>query len=223
MYLDRVVCFNEVCTAIKNTQTLGYRLNISVTLVRSLYDKLHDLVDLLSSFGPCHVTIDMGSPVVTPEGMNPKGILDPLELSKAMTTLHSLLKTTSIDYSYYVSIPLCMLDQCTRESIIKDGRILTTCHVPKGSGLIFTPDGSVILCNHFSSFPIAKYGVDFNTAEEFTAFWNSEQVKEVRSRVTTYPHPKCRDCTDWDICGGGCFVKWLQWDPNDYIVSEERR
>lgn len=211
--------FSSIRSAVKNVQELGLGLNLSVTLVQSFFGKFRELVDLLVQLNPAHVTIDMGSPIVTPQGMDATGILNPRQLSEALTVLHDLLKKTGLNYSFYVSIPLCILDERVKNEIIREGKILTTCHVPKGKGLIFTPEGEVVLCNHFSSFPLGRFGADFSTPEEFMEFWEREDISLLRSRATMYPDERCRNCHEWDICGGGCFVKWLHWDPKAFMPT----
>jgi radical SAM protein with 4Fe4S-binding SPASM domain len=86
---------------------------------------------------------------------------------------------------------------------------------------VFSPEGDVILCNHFASFPVGRFGVDFETPDEFAVFWKSEDLAEIRNRSILYPHERCQTCSDWDICGGGCFVKWMHWDPRTYIPRKE--
>lgn len=213
--------FQSICTAINNVQSVGLGLNLSITLVRSFVGRLHELTDLLVRLRPSHTTIDMGSPIITPDGMDATGLLSPVEMSEMLVSLHNLLKMTDLNYSFYISIPLCIIDEPARSDILNGGRVLTTCHVPKGQGLVFTPDGHVVICNHFSSFPIGQFGVDFQTAKEFNGYWNSEKIVALRSRASMYPHERCRRCQEWNVCGGGCPVKWLYWDPKDFISDEK--
>ncbi len=217
---DDTDLFEQVCAAIKNVQRVGIGLNVSVTLVRSLDGKLERLVELLTKLNPKHVTVDMGTPVIKPDGTDGEGILNPLELAEIVARLYEILKPTSLNYSFYLSIPLCLIDPKIRSEMIGAGRVLTTCHVPKGQGVVFTPEGSVILCNHFSSFPIGRFGIDFTSAQEFEVFWNSTSVTKLRSRASEFPHERCQTCDDWDICGGGCFVKWLHWNPELFIPEK---
>jgi radical SAM protein with 4Fe4S-binding SPASM domain len=213
---------SEVCLAVQNAKKARLGTNISITLVRSFFKRLIQLVNLLVELDPSSVTIDMGSPVITQTGVEAVDILNPFELRDAVTVLHQLLKKTKLRYGFNVSIPLCILDKQTRDELVEEGRILTTCHVPKGKGVIFSPEGDVLVCNHFSPFPLGRFDVDFRTPSEFIDFWRSKNLTEIRNRSTLYPHERCRTCLDWDVCGGGCFVKWLYWDPQLFIPKEGR-
>lgn len=209
--------FENICAGIRNVQNLDLGLNISITIVRSFLGRFNELVDLLVKLNPTHITIDMGTPIITPDGMNATGILNPTELSEALTTLYIILKKTSLNYSFNISIPLCILNETVRRDIISEGKVLTTCHVAKGKGLVFTPEGFVIPCNHFAPFPVGQFGVDFHNSEEFKTFWKGKDMSAIRARASTYPHERCQCCSDWNICGGGCMVKWLYWDPKSFI------
>jgi radical SAM protein with 4Fe4S-binding SPASM domain len=209
--------FSEIKTAICNAKLLGAGINLSVTLFRTMLNSLDKLKDVLLELNPNSISIDMGSPVIDQDKVTAVDLLNPLELARTVEKIHNMLKDTNLNYGFYITIPLCLIDKGVLDDIMKQEKILTTCHVAKGSGLIFTHDGHVILCNHFSSKPIGQFGVDFSNIKELNEFWSSEQMGELRSCCSCYPHIKCKECSIWDKCGGGCFLKWFHWDPKEFI------
>lgn len=68
-----------------------------------------------------------------------------------------------------------------------------------------------------------KLGVDFNDAEGFKKFWEGSELREFRDEFNSYPHTNCITCPDWTNCGGGCKIKWLHYDPKDYIGRRKER
>lgn len=116
-----------------------------------------------------------------------------------------------------MTIPLCILDPDVKNELVNSKKITTSCHVPKGSGVIFSEDDEVLPCNHFTDVSYGKLGKDFRTAEEFKVFWNSEESLQFRKEFNSFPHANCSTCADWAVCGGGCKIKWMYYDPKDYI------
>ena len=86
-----------------------------------------------------------------------------------------------------------------------------------GSGLIFDETGAVMPCNLFTSHPVGKFGVDFSNPSGFEKFWARRELSTFRKKVGSYPDQKCVGCGEWDMCGGGCKIKWMYWDPQQYI------
>jgi radical SAM protein with 4Fe4S-binding SPASM domain len=127
------------------------------------------------------------------------------------------LKESGQSYSFYMTIPLCILDPDVKNELVNSKKITTSCHVPKGSGVIFSEDDEVLPCNHFTDVSYGKLGKDFRTAEEFKVFWNSEESLQFRKEFNSFPHANCSTCADWAVCGGGCKIKWMYYDPKDYI------
>jgi radical SAM protein with 4Fe4S-binding SPASM domain len=209
--------FSEIKTAVQNAKIIGVGVNISVTLFRETINSIDNLKNILMELNPNSISIDMGNPIVDQNGVKAIDLLNPIELAKTVEKIHLKLKDTDLNYSFYLTIPLCLIDNGVLNDLFERGRVLTTCHVAKGSGLVFTHDGHVILCNHFTSKPIGQFGVDFSNVQELHGFWVTEQMEKLRSCCSCYPHNKCKECDMWDKCGGGCFLKWFHWNPEEFI------
>lgn len=85
------------------------------------------------------------------------------------------------------------------------------------STVIFDPDGNILPCNEFVNHPFAKFGQDYNTAEELDAIWKSEDHVELIEASNWIPIKKCLTCPKWTICGGGCIIKWMYFHPTDFL------
>ena len=197
-------------------------LGISVTIEDYFVLHLENYLTFLLNLGVPHVNFDLGSPILKAAGVDITKIPNPFVLADAVERVHRTLKGTKLSYSFYMTIPLCILDKGIKNELVEDRRISTSCHVSKGNTAIFSEDGSVLPCNHFTDMIYGKLGEDFSTVEEFKALLNNEGVKQFRKEFNSFPHSNCSTCSDWGICGGGCKIKWMHYDPKDYIGKPRR-
>lgn len=210
--------FAKMLKGADNLQKLNFNLNISITIVKDILHDLPKMISLVKIMGIKNLSIDLGSPILVEKDAFDIGIPSPLQLADAIKEMYNNLKNSELNYGFYVTIPLCILDQNIKKELIESKRIMTTCHVNKGSGLVFTQNGSIIPCNHFTSHKLGQYGNDFTNARELKKFWGSKEIKSFRHICQNYPHEKCIKCEEWQICGGGCLVKWMHWNPKNYII-----
>lgn len=212
--------FDEMLAGIRNLKKSNIESVTELVLVEDVITGYEEILSLLIKEDVAHISFDLGGPVIIDGKVNGDGIPNPKRLAEGISITHRRLRDTGISYSYNVSIPLCLLDSEDKKELIEQNRIGTCCHVQNGSGLILDPEGKILPCNHFPNYPLGQYGKDFNDAESFNKFWNSQVIKDYRKLTRTYPSEECQFCDEWDKCGGGCFVKWMHFDPRIYI---ERR
>lgn len=211
----------KVVLAIKNIQEYDQiAMGISVTIEEYFVAHLDDYVTFLLNLGVPHINFDLGSPILKATGVDVSKIPDPFILAYSVEKVHGLMKDSGQSYSFYMTIPLCILDKDVKTELVRSKRITTSCHVPKGSGVIFSEDGDVLPCNHFTDMSYGKIGKDFSTTEEFSVFWNSEDTQQFRKEFNSFPHVNCSTCADWAVCGGGCKIKWMHYNPKDYIGKQ---
>ncbi|MBA4319739.1 MAG: hypothetical protein C0412_15170 [Flavobacterium sp.] len=122
-----------------------------------------------------------------------------------------------IEYSFYVTFPLCLIEKKVRRILISEKLVSTTCHVPSGTALILDQEGKVLPCCHMPNMSLGQFGVDFDSALNFSKFWSSCKMREFRKQCQMYPHIECSKCKDWRSCGGGCILNWTQWKPDEFI------
>lgn len=209
--------FSKVTQGIHNVKKRGSGINISITLFREMSEHIDKYIELVKELSPNSISFDMGSPVVQGDTVSATDLLNPKELTTLVEYLHSTLRDSGLNYGFYVTTPLCLFKTDILDNMMREGRIMTTCHVTKGSGIVFNQEGSVLLCNHFSSKPLGRYGKDFSCVKTFEEFWDGDDMRSIRSHCSFYPHEKCQSCEKWDICGGGCFLKWFHWEPKTFI------
>lgn len=209
--------FSLVKQAIQNCLSLDISLGISVTMENYFIKYVDRYIDLLLSLNVPHINFDMGSPVLSTTGVDVSDIPNPSVLAEATEYVHGRLKDSGQSYSFYVTVPLCLFSESTKKELIESSKISTSCHVSRGTSVVFSDDGAILPCNHFSSFSFGKLDSDFSDEEEFARFWQKDEMVEFRSNFNSYPVKKCSYCKDWNICGGGCKIKWMYYNPKDFI------
>lgn len=207
----------RVKEALVRCREAGIKVIVSVTVTNNFLEYKDSFLDVLVGLDPVYVDFGLADPIISESSVTVTGIPNPNEHAQAVTAIHARMKTTGIDYGFEMNIPFCLLDPVVKKELLDAGRMRRSCHIPTGTGLIFDEHGRVMPCNLFTSHPIGSYGRDFTTSEEFAQYWKSPELESFRADVTAYPHKKCASCSEWDMCGGGCMIKWLHWDPEIYI------
>lgn len=190
---------------------------ISITMENYFVANMEKYVEFLLSLNIPHLNFDMGSPVLMADRIDVSQIPNPFVLARATEYVHEKLKETSQSYSFYITIPLCILKSHVKEELVRNKRISTSCHVSKGTAAVFKEDGSVAPCNHFTGVSFGKLDEDFSDSAEFVNFWSKKDLVNFREDFNSYPHENCFICPDWNICGGGCKIKWMYYDPSKFI------
>jgi len=213
--------FGEMLEGIRNLRKVAFSPQLSITITKPLIARIVEILDLFFKEGIEHISIDMAGPVISNEMVSLEDIPNPHELVRCCEETHEAMKRLGwTGYAFNISVPLCLFDQKILKELMEEKKVATCCHIQKGSGLIFDERANVIVCNHFPEYPIGKFGVDFFDQNSFMTFWHGESVETFRKKIRRYPSLKCKTCLLWNICGGGCFVKWLGFNPTEYI---ERR
>jgi len=208
--------YSEMINGARNLQDSGINVPFSITIVNDLIPHIFELLDNLLNEKIKNISFDMGSPIILNNKISADGIPNPQELADICIKIHNFLKAKKVEYGFRISIPLCLLPEKEREEILTAKRIATCCHLQKGKGLIFDQEGNILPCNHFPLHPLCKFLRDFNNAETFQNLWKGTDVQKFRMLTRRYPSKKCQKCSNWDICGGGCFVKWGSMSKSVY-------
>lgn len=132
--------------------------------------------------------------------------------------IYEKFKDTDIIYNLEISFPICLIKEETWEKLVKEQRVSSCCGITKGRTLIFNEKFKILPCNHFSNFAFSDKPIDLdNIDKEIEMLYNSDIYKMFVEKALSYPTLKCQGCSKWNICGGGCFTRWLVTDPNTYI------
>ena len=217
--LTKTSGFTKMLLGAQNLRNISIEPSFEITIVKDYLPNLEDMFTALSNLGVSCLTVDLASPVVASDDVGSPNIPNPLELRDAVHRIYRHTDTSRIDYVIYMTIPFCLLDPDILEGLKEQDRLLSSCHIPHGNAIIFDEKGYVLPCNHMASQPLGQYGVDFRTAQEFQKFWNKRQLINFRKTCSCYPAEPCQLCQYWDECGGGCMIKWMYWDPSQYIFN----
>jgi len=116
-----------------------------------------------------------------------------------------------------ISIPFCIFPKEFINLLIKRKQVISVCHVIKRDGIIFDYNGNVIMCNGLHDYPIGKYEKDFNDSIELINFLNSTEIQKYYKQISHYPSSKCKECNFYNMCGGGCPLKWAVYKPSETL------
>lgn len=203
---------NEAILGYKNLISLGFKPTWSYVIVDSDHDKILRLIRLMEDNGLDNMVFQFVKPVIK-KGSEP--IMDLREMGEMVCYLYQTMKQSRIKYKIEVSFPLCLIDEPILDSLIDENKIVTCCHIQSGKGIVFDSGFKVLPCNHFVDMPFTESPVI--EKEEIKQLWKSTSVSSFRDKVRTYPSKTCASCSRWDICGGGCFTRWLFVNPDDII------
>ncbi|MFA5359566.1 MAG: radical SAM protein [Patescibacteria group bacterium] len=209
--------YDEMMRGRHNLDKLGVETEFSVTLVNGIIESMEELVDSLIKEKVKKISWDIGSPILTKNGAEAINIADPITLARAIENLYKIMEKSCMEYDIFLNIPLCLLPDYVLKGLRDNNRAMSCCQIQTKSGVIFDQEGRVLPCNAFCDYPIGKFGVDFNDAKSFQKFWDSEEMKRLEKTLIRYPSKLCSKCDWWEICGGGCPIKWMYWDPKKFI------
>lgn len=206
---------NEMLNGYKNLTQLGFYPSVSYVIVEDNYEEFDKLLSFIEKNNFRHFSFQFVKPVLEMNKVDQS--MDLRKMGKFVEYMHKKLKETNINYTIEISFPLCLIPGETLKELIAESKIINCCHVPRGSGINFDEEFKIIPCNHFVDFPFSDSPVDFCNKNSIEEIMQSEIVKEFRNKARCFPTVKCQSCDLWEKCGGGCFVRWLSLDPNDYI------
>ena len=195
----------------KNLEKLGVNISLSYVLCSNDTQKIDELFEIINNNGLNNISFQFYKPSISSEKDNGPSIDDLVFICEYV---YNKFENSQINYSIEMSLPLCCLSNKLLKNLIDKKRITTCCHIGKGKGIIFDTNFNILPCNHFLNIALNKKNIAPNKIIEF---WNSETAQEFRNKINTYPLEKCSKCDKWNICGGGCFLRWLSPTMKKYI------
>lgn len=142
------------------------------------------------------------------------------EFAEACKTIYYIFNNSGINVKFEMSIPLCLFEKEFLNTLINNNMISTCCHITKGNGIVFDTDFNILPCNHFVDNPLNEHPI---STENIIDFWNSKTCVDFRNTIRKYPSKKCINCEKWNICGGGCLLRWLSEKPENIISGFNER
>lgn len=197
----------------KNLKQLGINVSLSYVLCSNDNKKIDELYELMKENDLDNISFQLYKPSI-----NSKDETNINDLVSMCEYVYNIFENSPFNYSLEMSLPLCLLPNKLLKNLIDKKRITTCCHIGKGSGIIFDTDFNILPCNHFLDISLNKEKVNPN---QIIKFWNSTTAQTFRNKINTFPLEQCQKCNKWQICGGGCFLRWLNPSLKKYM--NERR
>ena len=212
-----VAGLGRVERAIANLNELSIPYSISVTFSGRVMKALPGIIDLMKRSSATVMSVNYCRPVVLKDSVVVDGMPHPCDMAQETVESYKLIRDSGVACVYNFMLPLCLLPKDFIAELAEKRLLTTICQLQKGNGLIFTPNGNLIPCNHLFEYPFGELGKDFNTAAEFEEFRDSEKVKRFYLRTRNLPDTRCQSCNLKTRCGGGCFIQYLHHQPADIM------
>ena len=140
-----------------------------------------------------------------------------LLVSNILENYEELSKITNGKINFSMKLPLCLWPEDFINTLVQKKQIMAVCQLQKRSGVIFSENGDLTLCNSLFDYPIAKYGKEFVDGPGLLKFLNTQDVFGFYDRLNKYPSDKCIDCKMYEYCGGGCVMYWTVYNARQVI------
>lgn len=212
-YLTATGCdaFALVCRAILNLENSGIAHHVSVTISSSIIANWNHMVEFIKECGAKNFhfsfekpTILLDNTVTLDDRMSPQNIAGFIQ-----DVMHPSLLESGVSFKIKFMFPHCFLRDGFVEKLEAEGHAFGCCILMNRDGIVFDPDGIVLPCNHFVTYPLGRYGKDFITPKEFLAWRQLEATKRFYQVSRLAPNQECAKCDRWPRCGGGCRIFWL--------------
>ena len=202
--------FKKVMQAIENIEKTGMRHQVSITVSRSVINNWDAIPRLMRECGATSFSFSFERPIMTGEDMSfddsmlPGNIIPFIE-----KVMYPSLKETGKDFDLNVTFPQCHFSSGFLAKARDEGHAVAGCQLLMDSGVIFDPDGRVLMCNHITDHPLGEYGKDFRTIDEMVAWRNSPDIRKFYEVAGAPPGAQCEECSSWSGCGAGCRIFWI--------------
>lgn len=205
----------EMIDGYHNLKKVGVHVTSSYVIVSDDTNEFDKLVEFLEKNEFSMVALQFVKPTL--ELGKENDIMSIKQMGNMVNYIYNRMKNSNVDYVLEISFPICLIDPEVFDNLTKEHKVINCCHVPRGTGINIDENFKIIPCNHFAEFPFSDKPVDFSNPDSLDEIMESDIVKEFREKTQCYPAEKCATCDKWNICGGGCFTRWLSVNPNDYI------
>ena len=201
--------FDDFLEGLENVKRLQLSHRVTFTLTEFFDGGVDNLIKLLEELSPMNVFIDIERPELDATGQRFVGGNNIPVLAEKFEELYMKLRETDLNFGVGCYLPFCKLSEKVVEQMIEDGKFGFGCHLISGKSIIIEPNGNIIPCNHMCNIPLAKFGEDFSTAEEYYRYRESDEYVNLIKRMRCAPDERCVQCKWWSLCGGSCRLRWM--------------
>ncbi|NQV00156.1 MAG: radical SAM protein [Parcubacteria group bacterium] len=211
--------FELVKKAILNLESSKIAHHVSITISSSIIDNWEQMVEFVKECGAkrCHFSFE--KPTILPDN---SVVLDDRMIPRntagfIQDIMYPSLLEAGINFKIKLVFPQCFLRDGFVDSLEDKNHAFGCCSLVSRDGIVFDPNGVVLPCNHFVTYPLGKYRENFKTPEEFLSWRDLGELIRFRHAVELAPCGRCAKCDKWSKCGGGCRIYWLNQCPDDLL------
>lgn len=208
--------FNDYIQAIKNLRENNQNYKFTYVVTELNREKIVSLLEFSQKYKIDDITFEFEKGVVG-ESVAKLGMKECADFVKV---IYDVFKNKGIKYEIATSFPLCLIQEELLERMIESKCISTACHVQGKNVLTIDPKCNLLPCSAFVDYGFDDNKVILKGADETNAFMDSYKADIFYDRTGKYPHSRCIKCKYWDLCGGGCFVRWFFEKPCDVIPDD---
>lgn len=207
--------FVETIKGLRNLKTLGIKIGLTVVLSSFIEGNIDTIVDLISELGQETVEFNVAAPSVSCTGIDAGAVLPIEKHSSKVMEAYRLCQERGVRPGFNLTTPHCLFTTSDLKVLAQNAQVSSGCSLKNGSGVVFTVNGAIATCNHFLEYEVSSPEETQQLLEEerFHLFWNSGEMNEIRAESNCYNSTACTACEHWEVCGGGCPVNWLYFDP----------
>ncbi len=198
----------RVCSQKKKVSTL-------TTICRSNSSQLVETVEFAYNLGVKRVVFNCAIPTISKNNIFIEECLDPADLARIVNSLFIRTRKLNLSFHLNATFPICLLDKDILKEMLDLGWITIGCHMYRGQGVVFDPEGNILPCTHFSDSPLITKDMCSKIKIDFLKIWNDPNgiPETFRRKLWRYPSKKCLNCEYWGGCVGGCPLLWTHFDP----------
>ncbi len=215
--ITKVHSFEKTVNGIKNCLNIVGKLYVSITVNTINLPVIEDSIEFLLSLGVKNIGINPALPQIT--GSN-EIIPTPKEQANLLLRLHPYLQRDDLYLRFNPTIPYCLIDPIVLKSMRYLG-MNCQCHAYEGNRPTIDFDGNILPCTHFIDMSIGNiYEVGLQNIYKFCDDPTAPPAR-LREKLCYYPSSKCKSCSYWGECIGGCPLYASHFDRSNYIGGAE--
>lgn len=182
--------YKQTVEGIKSCVGVGLQTSINITITKKNKNDIKGLLDLADEMGvkivSSNALINSGRGIKNKE----KDGISELELKKIIIEANDYARKKGIEFNWF--LPTCYKNL----NPIKLGfgqRCCSACSV----NMMIEPNGDVIPCQSWTQLKLGNILKD-----NWKDIWENPQAAKIRS--FGYASKKCRECSEFHLCGGAC-------------------
>jgi radical SAM protein with 4Fe4S-binding SPASM domain len=182
--------YKETITGIKNCVKEGIQTAINMTITQKNKNDIKGIIDLADKLGV--KIVSSNALINSGRGIN-KRIEDGIsetELKNIIVSANEYAKNKGIEFNWF--LPTCYKNLNPIELGFGQ-RCCSACSV----NMMIEPNGDIIPCQSWTQSKLGNI-----LRDKWENIWNSEKAKKIRG--FGYAPEKCRECSEFKLCGGSC-------------------